>query len=64
MFGLALSAEQQQLGVFGEKSESDEELLAAIEAVDPSAQPPVRSRGRGSRGMQKQGDHWFTQNHS
>ncbi|KAK9904154.1 hypothetical protein WJX75_005482 [Coccomyxa subellipsoidea] len=43
-------AELQQAGVFGEKSESDEELLAAIEAIDPSAPQPARSRGRGGRG--------------
>lgn len=49
-FSGGLCAELQQAGVFGDKSESDEELLAAIEAIDPSAPKPARSRGRGGRG--------------
>ena len=42
--------------MFGDKSESDEELLAAIEAIDPSVPQTVRGRGRAGRGSRGTGD--------
>ena len=41
-----------QLGVFADRSESDEELLAALAAEIPNTKKPVRSRARRSRAKQ------------
>lgn len=38
-----------QLGVFADRSESDEELLAALAVDIPSTEKPARGRGRRAR---------------
>ena len=41
-----------QLGVFADRSESDEELLAALAADNPNTGKPARGRGRRGRAKQ------------